>query len=51
MKPEEAEEKAPVFSFGGPCPPIRPIFFPNDPEQQPRQLEEKDEQVDSAQPS
>jgi len=29
-----------TYSFGGPCPPIKSIFFPNDPNQKPYEIEE-----------
>lgn len=50
---KEASEKTdkPTFSFGGPCPTIKPMFFPNDKSEKPVEIKEKDEQVDSTQSS
>lgn len=41
----------PEFTFGGPCPPIKPIFFPNDPKEEPREIGGEDEQADAPQPA
>ena len=34
------DKKEPVFEFGGPCPPIRSWFFPNDPSVKPYEIDE-----------
>lgn len=41
----------PRFEFGDECPRIGSWFFPKDPDEKPREIEEKNEQEDSAQPS
>lgn len=47
-------EKA-IFEFGGPCPPLKAWFFPNDPNQEPREIEpekkEEGEKDDATQPT
>lgn len=38
------EEKKPIFEFGGPCPPIKSWFFPNDPSVKPHEIDPSQEQ-------
>lgn len=41
----------PRFDFGEECPRVKSWFFPKDPKEPPREIEESDEQEDSTQPS
>lgn len=41
----------PRFEFGDRCPKLKAWFFPSDPNEKPREIEDKDEQEDSPQPS
>lgn len=50
MKEEQKADSDAIFEFGGPSPKIGSWFFPNDPNESPRQVEEGDVD-DSAQPS
>lgn len=33
-----------IYSFGSPCPPIKSLFFPNDPNKKPYEIEEEEEE-------
>lgn len=50
MSREEESQDEPRFEFGGPCPRVRPIFFPFDPKEPPREIQEGADD-DTAQPS
>lgn len=49
-RPSEADVSEPRIEIGPLCPPIQSWFFPNDPDEKPRTIEEKEnEHGDTAQ--
>lgn len=49
MKAEEQSGDGPRFEFGEPCPRIKTVFFPNDQQKSPTEIQEGEDN-DSAQP-